>query len=529
MTSYFSLAFAFGFLPLSLLAYGVAPRRARWAVLLCFSLLFFWCLSSTLIGFLVLSIVVVYACGLGMSALLGKRNALLKEATEGKRQIRKACKRRMRIVLVTGIIANFGILAALKYLGFFSASVGSLLSLVGVDVPPIVTTIGVPIGISFYTLMAVSYLVDVYRETIKADRNIARVALFLSFFPQIMEGPICRYSQTAEALFSGEPLKRQNLYEGSLRILWGVAKKVVVADRLNAFIKPVFDNYTAYDGGVIAFAAVVYTVQLYCDFSGTMDVALGTARMFNVNLPENFRQPFFSRTASEFWKRWHVTLGTWFKDYVYYPISLSKRCKSLTSVARKKIGPRYGPLLVSSIALLAVWVGNGLWHGAGSQYLLFGMYYFVMIMCGGFIEPVAQSLAEKLGIDRNSVPYRAFQITRTLVVIFAGELLFRANDAKAGLTMLAKTFSDFTIDSFVQGTIFSMGIDRHDCAIVVVVLVTMLVVGILKERGANPCKAIAARHAAVRWGAWILLALFIIVFGAYGASYTPVAPMYAQF
>lgn len=529
MTSYFSIAYAFAFLPLTLLAYGVAPRRARWAVLLGASYAFFWCLSGTLVGFLLASTVIVYACGLGMSSALRKRDALLSEATEGKRQIRKACKRRMRIVLAAGVVANIGMLVALKYLGFFSSAAGSVLSLVGVDVPTVAATIGVPIGISFYTLMAVSYLVDVYRETVKADRNIARVALFLGFFPQIMEGPICRYGQTAESLFAGEPLTRQNLYEGSLRVLWGVAKKAIVADRLNAFVKPVFDNYAAYDGGVIAFAAVVYTVQLYCDFSGTMDVALGTARFFNVNLPENFRQPFFSRTASEFWKRWHITLGTWFKDYVYYPISLSKPCKSLTSAARKRIGLRYGPLLTSSIALLAVWVGNGLWHGAGSQYLLFGMYYFAMIMAGGLIEPVAQSLSERLGINRDAVPYRVFQTLRTLVIIFAGELLFRANDAQTGLAMLAKAIGDFTLDSFVQGTVFSMGIDRHDCAIVIVMLAIMLVVAIAKERGASPCEAMTVRHATVRWGAWVSCVLLIVVFGAYGASYTPVAPMYAQF
>ena len=529
MNSYFSLLFAFAFLPLSILAYGTAPKKARWAVLLGASYLFFWFLSGALVAFIAASTASVYLCGLGMARMMAKRDELVKEAPKEKRRIKKECKRRMKLVLAAGVAVNIGMLVALKYLGFFSGTFSSLLALAGISVPTVVTSIGVPIGISFYTLMAVSYLVDVYRETVQADRNIARIALFLSFFPQIMEGPICRYGQTAQSLFAGEPLKRENLYAGSLRILYGVAKKVVVADRLNAFIKPVFDNYASYDGGVIALAAVLYTFQLYCDFSGTMDVAIGIARIFNVELPENFRQPFFSRTASEFWKRWHITLGTWFKDYVYYPVSLSKPCKALTSSARKKLGNRYGPLLASSVALLAVWVGNGLWHGAGSQYLFFGLYYFVMIMAGGLIEPVSQSWAAKLGIDRNCAAYRAFQIARTLVVIFVGELFFRANGLQAGLGMFSIMVGNFTLDSFLQGRIFSMGLDLPDFAIVVVSLLGVLAVGLAKERGKDPLGSICSRSALPRWSVWIALALFIVVFGAYGRGYTPVDPMYAQF
>ena len=529
MASYSSLALFLSFPAVSALAYSIAPRRARWVVLLVASYLFFWCLSGTLIAFILASSLSVYLCGLGMGRIIEKRNVQLAEAASGRRQIKADCKRRMRLLLVVGIVFNLAMLVVLKYLGFFSRVACSLLSVIGFDVYATVLTIGVPIGISFYTLMAVSYLVDVYRESIPADKHLGRVALFLSFFPQIMEGPICRYGQTAAALTAGEPIKRANVYEGTLRILFGLAKKMIVADRLNVFIKTVFGNYETYDGGVIALAAVLYTIQLYCDFSGTMDIALGIGRIFNVNLPENFRQPFFSRTASEFWKRWHITLGTWFKDYVYYPVSLSSPCKKLTSAARKKLGIRYGPLLASSVALLCVWVGNGLWHGAGSQYLFFGLYYFVMIMAGGLIEPTAQAFAARLRIDRDSVFYRSFQVARTLVIVFVGELFFRANGLHAGLAMFTNMVTGFTFDSFVQGTVFSMGLDRHDCAIVVTMMAVVLIVGIAKERGRNICATIASLNACARWAVWVFLVVAIVVFGAYGASYTPVDPMYAQF
>ena len=498
-------------------------------MLLAASYLFYWCLSGALIGFVVASTVSVYVCGRTMASLLRRRDAALAEAQSGKRKIKGDCKKGMRRVLVAGVVFNLAVLVVLKYLGFLTDGANALLSLLGIEASLVAPKIAVPIGISFYTLMAVSYLVDVYRETVQADKHLGRVALFLCFFPQIMEGPICRYGQTATALTAGESIRAKNLYQGALRILFGLSKKIIVADRLNAFIKTVFDDYSSYDGSIIALAAVLYTLQLYCDFSGTMDIALGIGRIFNVNLPENFRQPFFSRTSSEFWKRWHITLGTWFKDYVYYPVSLSRPCKKLTSAARKKFGVRYGPLLASSVAMFCVWTANGLWHGAGLQYLFFGLYYFTMIMAGGLIEPVAQTAAARLGIDRSSAPYRAFQIVRTLAIVFVGELFFRANGLTAGLEMFSTMITGFSLDSVMNGAVFTLGLDRHDFAIVALAVACLIVVGVAKERGKDIGAAIANRGALIRWCALALLFVAVVVFGAYGVGYTPVDPMYAQF
>ena len=529
MSSYFSLSFIFVFLIVVIAAYAIVPRRARWCVLLAASYIFFWCLSSTLIVFILASTLTIYGCALGMNSFIAKRDKLLAQAQSGKKQIRQDCKRNMRAVLVVGVLVNLLILIVLKYLGFFGEVAASLLSAFGVEVAFVAPSIGIPIGISFYTLMAISYLVDVFRETVKADRHLGRVALFLSFFPQIMEGPICRYGQTAMALGAGEPIKRSNLYEGSLRFLFGLAKKFIVADRLNSFVEPVFEDYAAYDGGIIALGAILYTIQLYCDFSGTMDLAIGMGRIFNVDLPENFRQPFFSRTASEFWQRWHITLGTFFKDYIYYPVSLSKPCKRITSAARKKLGNRYGPLLASGIALFCVWVCNGLWHGAGSQYLFFGMYYFVLIMAGSLIDPPAQNLAARLHVDRDSTGYRIFQILRTWIVIFVGELFFRANGLDAGLEMFATMVGGFTLDSFASGAFLEIGLDVQDYAIVIAMVVFMLVVGIIRERGGQICSFMRTHGMLVRWGVWAAMILLIVIFGAYGAEYDPVDPMYAEF
>jgi len=464
-----------------------------------------------------------------MGKLLAARDAQLAETKKGKREIKAACKRKMKLLLVVGILVDFGILVALKYLGFFGEVASSALGLFGIDATFRAPRIGITIGISFYTLMAVSYLLDVYRETEKADRNLGRVALFLSFFPQIMEGPICRYGQTAMALTAGNNLTRANLHYGLLRIAVGLAKKLVVADRLDLFVKPVFENYAQYDGGVIALGAVLYTLQLYCDFSGCMDVAIGSARLFGVEFPENFRQPFFSKTASEFWQRWHITLGTWFKDYIYYPISLSKPVKSLTSKARKRFGNRYGPLLTSSIALFCVWLGNGLWHGAGSQYVAFGMYYFVLIMAGGFMEPAVQAFAERHGINRESAPYQAFRIARTCIVIFAGELVFRSTSFADSLAMFGQIFSQFTLATIGSDALFAIGMDGDDFALVALCTALIIAADVARERGHGFIDFVIDKGPVALWTTIFALAMSVVVFGAYGFGYAPVDPLYAHF
>ena len=237
-------------------------------------------------------------------------------------------------------------------------------------------------------MQAVSYIVDVYKKKTPADRNLWRLALYMAFFPSIMEGPICRYSETAEALYAGERLTYHNITFGSQRIVWGLFKKVVLADRLSPLVELVFSKYTQYGGITVLLGAICYTLQLYADFSGCIDMTIGTAEMFGVRLPENFRQPFFSRTASEFWRRWHITLGAWFKDYIFYPLSLTKWIKSMGKKARLKFGRHVGPVIQTIVPLLAVWLSNGIWHGTGWNYIFFGLYYFVLILTGNLLEPL---------------------------------------------------------------------------------------------------------------------------------------------
>lgn len=368
MTSYFSLTMLGLILPGTAVAYQVMPRRARWAVLLAASYVTFWAISGKLLAFLLASTVTIWLCGLALDREIKQRGEALRAPGANRKAVKQSYVRRMRLIMAAGAAVNLGMLFAFKYVVFahrlLAPLAAPLLTHLGIDwAAP--AAIAAPIGISFYTLQAVSYLVDVYRQSVTADRNLCRLALFMAFFPQIMEGPICRYGQTAQALWAGHGITWENLVSGSQRILWGAAKKLIVADRVNLLVKTVFASYESYDGGVIALAAVLYTIQLYCDFSGTMDFVVGTGRIFGVRLPENFRQPFFSRTASEFWQRWHITLHVVSRLRVL-PVSLSKPVKRLTTSARHLLGNRMGPVAASGVALLAVWLGNGLWHGAGA-------------------------------------------------------------------------------------------------------------------------------------------------------------------
>lgn len=490
---------------------------------------FFWELSGKLLVYLLFTTLSSYGFALWMAALGKEKSRLLKAAEKPEKKAIKIRFRRRRQVLTLAVLLQLGILVVLKYSAFFGSNLNVLFSSIHLPLSVPVPAFVLPIGISFYTLQAVSYLTDVYRETTEADRNLGRVALFLAFFPQIMEGPICRYSQTAMQLWEGRRITYRNLTFGLQRIGFGLLKKMVIADRLNTLIETVYTDYALYDGGVIMVAMFGYTCQLYMEFSGTMDVVIGTAEIFGITLPENFRQPFLARTISKFWTRWHITLGTWFKDYIFYPLTMSRGLTKLTVRARKRLGNHFGPLIAGSIALFAVWLSNGLWHGAGWNYIFFGLYHFAWILFENITEPFVREYAERWHINRDSTPYRVMQIVRTFLLVNIGELFFRAEGLRAGFAMFGKMAGEFSPASFRDGTILTPGMDVQDFVIVGISVVIVAVIHILSEKKISVREELARKNRAVRWAAYYGLILFIILFGAYGVGYIPVDPIYAAF
>lgn len=521
LNRYYNLAFL-----IAIIFYNLFPKKIRPFYLLFFSWLFFALMSKWLIIFLLLTTISIYASALVISKLENKKKDLVKEAIDDdKKIIKDKFKKKKRVVLILCIIFNVAFLFVFKYLKFFTLNANYLLDCFNVGYNFNILKLIAPIGISFYTLQALSYLFDVYNKKQEADKNYFRVALFMSFFPSIMEGPITRYSDTAEDLYKGEKITYESLCFGLQRILWGLFKKIIIADRLNVLVKTVFSGYEYFSGIIIFIGALCYTIMLYMDFSGAMDVVLGIGDIFKVKVPENFKQPFFSKNISEFWTRWHISLGTWFRDYIYYPISLSKPMKSLTLKLKKHLGNHYGPLLSGTFALLVVWLLNGLWHGAGWTYILFGLYHFIMISIGNITRPEFNKLYVKLNISKSKVLH-FLQILKTSFLVVIGELIFNSSTVNQAFKMIKKIFTNFKVSAL---ELSSLGLDFPDCVILMLALVVVLIIGLKRENGINVREKLAKKNIVVRWIILYILIFSILIFGAFGPGYEPVDPMYADF
>lgn len=525
LTSFFSLEYLAFFLPLAILGYSLTPRVLKRYALLLGSLGFFFLISGKLVVYLILTAFSSWGFGLWLGSVQEQKNAAVKAAEKSQRkEIRARYTRRSRTVMGLAAALHIGALLVLKYSGFFMENVNAV---TGADYP--VPSFILPIGISFFTLQAVSYLFDVHSGNIPADRNFFRVALFLAFFPQIVEGPICRYSQTADQLWNVGPITGENLTLGLQRILYGMMKKIVVADRLNAFVGAVFTDYADLPGGVIALGALCYTIQLYMDFSGAMDAVAGTGQIFGVAMPENFKRPFFSRTISEFWTRWHISLGGWFRDLIFYPVTMSRAMKNLTSFARKKFGSHFGPLAAGSVALFCVWFSNGLWHGAAWNYIFFGIYHFALILIGKLFTPAARSFHDRFHIQPDSRPFRVFQILRTGVLVVIGELFFRAEGFTNGIRMFLRMICTPQLDLVSAELLTTLGMDPGDFLITGVTVLIVFAVSLFNERGICLRQELRKRSTLVRWAVLYAVLFYILIFGAYGQGYIPVDPMYANF
>ncbi len=530
MMPYLNLGIMVVGLLLTIVIYNIIPKKIRPVLLLLVSFGFFFILSNWLIVFLLLSILSVYIITNWLGELNKERDKLIKEKPDIKKEIKEKYRKKKKLVLLLGIIFNVSFLFMFKYVNFFGTNLSNLLGLFNIEFNYRIVKIVAPIGISFYTLEALSYVFDVYYDKIEADKNILRVALFLSFFPQLMEGPIARYTDTANDLYAGRKVTYHNFCFGLQRIAYGIFKRVIIADRLSHLVSLVFKHYTSYSGSTILLGIIGYTVLLYMDFSGTIDIFIGIGEIFGIKIPENFRQPFFAKNISEFWTRWHISLGLWFKDYIFYPISLSKKMKKLTIKARKGLGNHFGPLISGAIALFAVWSLNGLWHGAGWPFLFYGMYQFTLILMGNIFEPLIIKICKKIHINRENIIYRIIQSVKMTLFVFIGELFFRAPTVTIGFKMLKKVFTSFNLGTTLKsGEFLSLGLDIYDFLVIIGALIVIFIIGLLKEKKHNIREELSKKNIVLRWGIIYALLIAIVIFGAYGAGYQPAEPIYADF
>ena len=304
---------------------------------------------------------------------------------------------------------------------------------------------------------------------------------------------------------------------------------MIVADRLYVLVKAVFEHYQDYSGSIVVFAAIAYTLQLYMEFSGCMDIVIGSGRLFGIRLPENFCRPFASKNAAEFWRRWHITLGAWLKTYVFYPVSVSRMVKKWNRFGKKHLGKYLTRLGATALCLFPVWICNGLWHGPSWHYIFYGMYYFVILLAGAALEPVRAGVIRFFHINEKALYWKIPCILKTWVIVFTGELFFRANGLKAGMTMFFSIFQDFRLSVLWDGTLLDFSLDKGDYMVIFAGLLLAAGIGIIKERNLLKGKGLRDMSTPLRWAVYYGLILSVLIFGAYGIGYQQVDLIYAGF
>ena len=420
-TSYGFIAF----LCLFFLFYYLAPKKAQWAVLLCGSYFFYVFAGLECLIFILFTSVSCYVTARIMSRLIAReRDHLEKNADTLDKESRKKYKARSKkhrfYILLVGIILNFGVLAVIKYSAFAVTNVNRVAGLFGSEgfaVPDLL----LPMGISFYIFSACGYLIDVYRQKTEAERNPFRFALFISFFPQLVQGPISRHNDLSPQLREEHPFELRAFTFGIQRILWGYFKKLVIADRvlvaMKVLLKAPVGGEERYSGLYVALLILIYSVQIYADFTGGIDITIGIAEALGIKLKENFIRPFSSRSTKEYWNRWHITMGTWFTDYVFYPVSVCKPMMKVSKWSRKVLGKNVGKRVPVYLATILTWFLTGLWHGAGWNFIVWGLLNCAVILVSQELEPIYGKFRGKFPRLTGSVIYGKVMAVRTFLLM----------------------------------------------------------------------------------------------------------------
>ncbi len=445
-----------------LLVYYAVPGKFRWMVLLAASL-FFYCMGGLRsVVYVFITALSTYLATLGMEHISVRQKQYLKAhkadlSREQRSAIKAQGKRRRRTLMVLTLVLNFGILCVFKYANFALAQVQAVVGwFVGSGNLNTVNLI-VPLGISFYTFQTMGYLIDIYWEKYAPEKNFFRVLLFVSFFPQMTQGPISDFSDLKDELFAPHAFTYENYSRGFQRMLAGFFKKLVLANLLAPYVQDVFQNYAQYAGISVALGALCYSVQIYADFSGYMDIVCGLCEMLGIHLTENFNRPYFSKSVAEYWRRWHISLGSWFKAYLYYPIAIAKWNKKLGKNAQKRLGKAFGQTLPASIALVVVWLTTGLWHGASWAYIAWGGVNGLFIIASIWLEPVFEKTKRGLRIREDAWLWRAFQTLRTFAPVTLIKVLPEVGTLSDGLGLWRKIFTDFTVPTSLRALLPFVG------------------------------------------------------------------------
>ncbi len=542
--TYTSLNFLFFVLAVALVYFIFPWKKYRWTILLAASAIFYCLASYKYAAFILFTAISTLLFGIWIEKVNNNGKALLKERKgDWDREQKKAFKNRLKVkkrwIMAFCLILNFGILAFLKYYNFFAGSLNDILGSFGVNFSAPTLELFLPLGISFYTFQSMGYIVDVYREKVQAQRNPFKFLLFVSFFPQIIQGPISMYDQLAHQLYEPHDFDFTRFKHGCQLILWGFFKKLVIADRAVIAINAVTETYAGYNkysGTTLTFIVLLYAFQLYADFSGGIDISRGVAQILGIDMIDNFKRPYFSKSINEYWRRWHISLGAWMKNYIFNPLAISapflnasKKMRG-TSFGKTKAGAHIAKVLPTAFASLIVFLVVGVWHGASYKYVAFGLWNGVIIMLSTLMQPLFDGVVDKLHINRKNWLFCFFQMFRTFLVVLVGYVFDVAPSFKQGIMTITRFFTD---QSFSRGLaeILKLGLTWKDYVLLALCVVIVLIISIIQERHSDTTmRALLDKKPFIlRFFLYFFLVMAVIIFGIYGSGYAAADFVYMQF
>ncbi len=490
------------FFPVVLLVYFVIPKKLRYLWLLAASYYFYMSWNVKYAILIAFSTVVTY-----LSAILIEQADL--QGGGGWQKLKKA-------TLIIGIGSNLAILFMFKYLDFAVDNLNSILALFGIQTLENNFSLLLPVGISFYTFQALGYVIDVYRKDVPAEYNLFRYALFVSFFPQLVAGPIERSGNLMKQLKNVHKIKLWNyerIVKGFMIMMWGYFMKVVVADRAATVANNVFDGYYAMNSSALILGTVFFALQIYCDFASYSTIAVGAAQIMGFELMDNFDTPYFAMSIKEFWRRWHISLSTWFRDYLYIPLG----------------GNRHGTRR-KYVNLLTVFLVSGLWHGADWTYVIWGGLHGAYQIIGDITSPAKRRLENKLNVNTQAFSYKAVKVLITFALTCFAWIFFRADSIGIAFNYIARIFTCPDPWAWTTGIFYNIGLEQQEMNILLISVAVLIFVDILKRKKNIRIENIADNQNFWVRGVILLMLIFaVVIFGAYGMSFDAQQFIYFQF
>ncbi|MEZ4968360.1 MAG: MBOAT family O-acyltransferase [Flavobacteriaceae bacterium] len=485
------------FFPIVILLFFLFPQKLRWVWLLLVSYYFYMSWNPSYAILILISTVITYLSGI----VIGQIN----ESSYSKQQK----ETRKKIFVTISFISNLAILFFFKYFDFIDNSIKHLAEQIGFEWHESKFNILLPVGISFYTFQALGYTVDIYRGRLKPEKHFGIYALFVSFFPQLVAGPIERATHLLPQFKEPKKFDYERIKSGLLLMLWGLFQKVVIADRLAVLVNSVYNNPSEYEGVQFIVATIFFSFQIFCDFSGYSDMAIGAAKILGYDLMKNFDRPYFSKSLREFWRRWHISLSTWFRDYLYFPLGGSR-------VSTLKI--------YRNIAI--VFVVSGLWHGANWTFVIWGALHGVYLIIEEVSKPITDKISRLINIDQNGFSYKFINVLKTFALVCFAWIFFRANSINDAFYIIDHLFVQNWSKLF-GNNLFSLGLDEKDFYMAIISLLILFMVHWI-QRTRNIREWLDHQWIPVRWGFYMGLVIFVLVFGYYG-NYEKAEFIYFQF